>query len=262
MQDRAKPYPHVLIGVPRALLGSAKWRALTKGARYYFLHLLTRSNTRTFKDVFPGSETIEEETGIDTRTRRRYEKELIAAQLIRIIPPGRPDRNGITRTSRRICFRVEKYMNADFRAINEKEGSEIYPPVRDLQALEERLEKMAQKQAVDIQRIDRKIDLIEAMLNQVAQRIQITGTDDRGNVHLTLHSEKYTPEFVQDALPSNVLVFPSKKNADLVIDSKQSWEILEKRIARELENYRRRRKMQPLFDVLESFSEEQTKKQA
>lgn len=253
---RENPYPHLLIGMPRSLAKSPGWLRLCAGARYYFLYLLSRSNTRSFKDVWPGIETIEAETGLDSRTRRRYEAQLKEEKFLKIIPPGRRDREGITRNSRRLCFTITKFINIDFRNYNEKSGSQIYEPIRDVQALEERLEQMARKNSVDISRVERKVDLIEAMLDQVAQRVQITGTDDRGNVHLTLHSEKYSPEFVQDALPSNVLVFPSKKNQDLIVAPKQSWLMLEKLIVRAFEAYQRHKKMQPLFDIVEKFSDE------
>lgn len=245
--------PHALIGIPRSLVRSQLWRNLPPGARDYYLYLLSRSNTRTFKDVFPGAFTIMADLCLNRRTMRRYENILCTAGLLKIVPPGHKDQEGITRRSRRFRFTIIKYINADYREYNEKRGSEVYEPIRDIAALEERLELMAKKHQLDITRIERRVELIEGLLDQVAQRIKITGIDEKGRVILTLYSNNYSLEFVQDALPDNVLLFPDKKNQDVIIDKQQNWNLLERRISKEVDKAQRAKKMQPLLDVLEAF---------
>lgn len=245
--------PHTLIGIPKSLFRSALWRSLQPGARDYYLYLLSRSNTRSFKDVWPGVETICRDLGIDKRTMRRYEKILTGIGILKILAPGKRDSNGEIHKSRRFKFTLVKYINADYREYNERYGKEHFRPIRDIAMLEEKLEQMAAKHRIDISRIERRQDLIENMLDEVAQRIKITSIDSKGHVHLTLYSKKYTPEFVQEALPDNILVFPDPKNEDVIVDRHQTWDLLERRLIREVEQANKKKRMQPLFDILEQF---------
>lgn len=246
--------PHTLIGIPKALYKSELWRKLPGGARDYYLYLLSRSNTRTFKDVWPGVQTICTDLGIDRRTMRRYEKILSAAGILKVIAPGKRDSQGNFHISRRFRFTLFKYRNADYREYNEKYGREVFPIVKDMATLEEKLDAMARKHEIDLSRIERKVELIESVLDEVAQRLKITSIDERGRVHVTLYSKKYTSEFVQAALPDNILVFQDPKNTDVIVDQKQNWNLFERRLSRELEQAKKQKSFQPLIDVLEQFN--------
>lgn len=246
--------PHTLIGIPKALYKSDLWRKLPGGARDYYLYLLSRSNTRTFKDVWPGVATICTDLGLNRRTMRRYEKILIAAGILKIIAPGKRDSGGVMHISRRFRFTLFKYRNADYREYNEKYGKEIFPIVKDMAMLEEKLDAIAKKHEIDLSRIERKVELIENVLDEVAQRLKVTSIDERGRIHVTLYSKKYTSEFVQAALPDNVLVFQDPKNADVIVDKKQNWNLFERKIIRETEQAKKQKAFQPLIDVLEQFN--------
>jgi len=252
--------PHMLLAIPRALAGSQLWRDLGSGPRDLYQYLLARSNTRSFKDVFPGAETIERDLNLDKRTRRRYERALVEAKILRIVMPGERDDAGNKHMSRRFAFPIVRYINADRRAYNESKGKMIYPPLKDMSELWREVERYAAKIHYNTANVKRRSEIVDAALDQLAKRLQITGTDHLGRVHIVLHSRVFEPSMATPVLPENVLLFPDKKNKDLIINDAETWRTFEKKIYKALADAAAKREAQPLLDFMSAANAAATKK--
>ena len=224
LEKALPPSPHQLLSIPRSLFKSRLWAELKSGPRDLLQYLLSYSNTRTFKDVWPSAETIENDLGIDKRTRIRYEKALVSKNLIRIFEPYTTIKlkTGRTETvaSRRFRFLFKGYIAKDFQAFNTAHGL-TYPIVDDLEILAESLETIAKKIKYDLNELQDRFSAAQFVLDKIAQRMQFDSIDNAGRVHVRLHSTVYPVETAQKLLPANVLIFPQKK--DLVINSRTNW---------------------------------------
>lgn len=224
LEKALPPSPHQLLSIPRSLFKSRLWAELKSGPRDLLQYLLSYSNTRTFKDVWPSAETIEKDLGIDKRTRIRYEKALVSKNLIRIFEPYTQIKlkNGKTETasSRRFRFLFKGYIAKDFQEFNNAHGM-TYPIVDDLEILAESLDTIAKKIKYDLNELQDRFSAAQFVLDKIAQRLQFHSIDNAGRVHVRLHSTLYPVETAQKLLPANVLIFPQKK--DVVINPKTNW---------------------------------------
>lgn len=252
MERTLPPSPHHLSAMPRALRKSETWKQLSPGARDLCRYLLEHSNTRSFKDVWPGSKTIEADLGIDKRTRRRYEVELVKKNLLRIFEPGRtvkmPDGSFQTFKSRVFRFLFKSYINQDYKDHNRAAGKEIYRTISEMDALEDYLISLCDKLQFDASRLQNTLDATKFALDQAAKRLQIDSIDHLGRVHVRLHSTLYDSEALSRALPDNVLIFPEKKNKDFVINTRETWESFTGKLTRKIEYAQKRAKALPLLD--------------
>lgn len=251
--------PHILIGIPKSLVKSTLWRQLGPGPRDLLQYLLSRSNTRTFKDVYPGRDTIMNDLGLDVRTLRRYEQILENSKLIKIIQPGERDEFGQRYRSRRFKFTLVKYINADRREYNEKHGGEFYQPIRDMHALWSEVERMAKELQFDASQIKRRDEVVHMALDELAKRLQIDSVDHLGRVHIILHSRIYKPELAHPVLPDNVLLFPDKKNKDIIINPSETWKGFERKLNKALSDAEKRRKTQPLIALFSTIEKAESK---
>lgn len=224
LEKALPPSPHQLFAIPKSLAKSQLWRDLKSGPRDLFLYLISYSNTRTFKDVWPSAETIETDLGLDKRTRIRYEKKLVQKNLIRIFEPytSIKSRSGKSESvaSRRFRFLLKGYIAKDFQDFNTAHGM-TYPIVDDLEILAESLETIAKKIKYDLTELQDRFSAAQFVLDKIAQRLQFDSIDDLGRVHVRLHSSLYPVETAQKLLPANVLIFPQKK--DVIIHPKATW---------------------------------------
>ena len=224
LEKALPPSPHQLLSIPRSLFKSRLWSELKSGPRDLLQYLLSYSNTRTFKDVWPSAETIEKDLGIDKRTRIRYEKALVSKNLIRIFEPYTTIKlkTGRTETvaSRRFRFLFKGYIAKDFQEFNTAHGL-TYPIVDDLEILAESLDTIAKKIKYDLNELQDRFSAAQFVLDKIAQRMQFDSIDNAGRVHVRLHSTVYPVETAQKLLPANVLIFPQKK--DLVINARTNW---------------------------------------
>jgi len=251
--------PHALLAIPRSLVDSTLWRQLGPGPRDLLQYLLSRSNTRTFKDVWPGRDTIMNDLGLDVRTLRRYERVLEQSKLIKIIQPGERDEFGQRHRSRRFKFTLVKYINADRRAYNEKLGAEFYPPIRDMHALWAEVERMAKDVQFDASQIKRREEVVHMALDELAKRLQIDSIDHLGRVHIILHSRIYKPELAHPVLPDNVLLFPDKKNEDVIINPSETWRSFERKLNKAIAKAKKQSTTQPLIDLFSQLEKAEKK---
>jgi len=251
--SKGESSPHALLAIPRALLASTVWRNLSPGARDLYYYLLTRSNTRSFKDVYPGAETIENDLNIDRRTRWNYEAQLTSAKILKIYQPGERDLNGDKHRSRRFAFTITRYLNADRRAYNEKRGREVYAPLRDMHSLWNEVERVSARAGYDAQQIRDRAAASRLILDQVAKRMKITGIDERGRVRVSIFSKLYPPAIAESQLPDNVLLFPEPDNEDVIINSKETWASIENKLYKALADAGNKKSMQGLIDFLQSI---------
>lgn len=252
--------PHALLAIPRALLQSTIWRNLSPGARDLYYYLLTRSNTRSFKDVYPGAETIENDLNIDRRTRWNYEAQLTSAKILKIYQPGERDLNGDKHRSRRFAFTITRYLNADRRAYNEKKGREVYAPLRDMHSLWHEVERVSARAGYDAQQIQDRAAASRLILDQVAKRMKITGIDERGRVRVSIFSRLYPTAIAESQLPDNVLLFPEPDNEDVIINSKETWQGIENKLYKALADAGAKRSMQGLIDLMQAIEDKNTAK--
>lgn len=247
--------PHALLAIPRALLASTLWRNLAPGARDLYYYLLTRSNTRSFKDVYPGAETIENDLNIDRRTRWKYEAQLTKAKILKIYQPGERDLQGQKHRSRRFAFTIARYLNADRRAYNEKKGREVYAPLQDMHALWSEVERVSARAGYDAQQIKDRAAASRLVLDQVSKRMKITGIDERGRVYVSLFSKLYPAAIAESQLPDNVLLFPEPANEDVVINSKETWATMEKKIYKAVGDAAAKQSLQGVIDFLQAIED-------
>jgi len=220
---------------------------------YYYL--LTKSNTRSFKDVWPGAETIEDDLNIDRRTRWNYEKQLTSAKILKIYQPGERDLNGDRHRSRRFAFTITRYLNADRRAYNEKKGRVVYEPLRDMHSLWQEVERISARAGYDAQQIRDRAAASHLVLDQVAKRMKITGIDERGRVHVSIFSKLYPPAIAESQLPDNVLLFPEPANEDVIINSKETWSSIERKLHKALADGASKQKLQGVIDFLQAIED-------
>lgn len=247
--------PHALLAIPRALTSSNAWRKLSPGARDLYYYLLLRSNTRSFKDVWPGADTMENDLNIDRRTRWKYERALVAAKILKIYQPGERDLSGQLHRSRRFSFTITRFINEDRRAYNEKRGREIYPPLRDMHALWQEVERVSARAGYDARQIKDRAAASRLVLDQVAKRMKITGIDERGRVRASIHSKLYPKEIAETQLPDNVLLFPEPNNDDLIINPKETWQSFEKKLHKALSEAAAKVAGQTMFNFAQALEQ-------
>lgn len=258
VDNKGESSPHALLAIPRALLASTTWRSLSPGARDLYYYLLLRSNTRSFKDVYPGAETIENDLNIDRRTRWNYEAQLTGAKILKIYQPGERDLDGQKHRSRRFAFTITRYLNADRRAYNEKRGREVYAPLRDMHSLWHEVERVSARAGYDAQQIRDRAAASRLILDQVAKRMKITGIDERGRVRVSIFSRLYPPAIAESQLPDNVLLFPEPDNEDVIINSKETWSGIENKLYKALADAGAKKSMQDLIDFMQSLENAST----
>jgi len=251
--------PHALLAIPRSLVNSALWRKLGPGPRDLYMYLLMRSNTRSFKDVWPGAETIENDLDIDRRTRWKYEAALTGAKSLKIYQPGERDHTGQTHRSRRFAFTITRYLNADRRAYNESKGREVYGHLRDMHSLWTEVERVAARVGYDAQNLKDREGAARIILDQMAKRMKITSIDEKGRVHASVFSTLYPASIAESQLPNNVLIFPETANQDVIINPKETWASMEKKLYRAMGDAAAKQSMSGLIDFLQSIEDSKQK---
>lgn len=242
--------PHHLSALPRSLRASDTWKKLSPGARDLCRYLLEYSNTRSFKSVYVGSETIERDLGIDKRTRRRYERELQGIHyqgdthentlpLIRIHEPGATiiDKNGGVKTykSRLIRFQFVYFINEDYAAFNREHGVSVYKYLTDIESAQDLLQSMCDSMQIDIRKISDTEAAKKIVLDQASKRMQIDSIDDLGRVHVRLHSTVYDYAALQRMLPHGVILVHEKRNKDAIVSPRETWKNLIQKIHKKIE---------------------------
>lgn len=258
------PSPHQLQAIPRALVKSDVWKGLSPGARDLFRYLLDYSNTRSFKEVWPGVEKIEADLNIDKKTRRRKEIELEAAGLVKIHAPGRTvrkdDGNYFTYKSRCFEFLLISYINADYRAYNKSKNKVIYKPVRNNAAILKQAIEIGKKINFNVNSLLQMKEGMAHLLDEFSKRLKFNGTDDLGRVHVLLHSTIFPPTLAESELPENVVVWQEKKNKDLILSPGETWKGFLKKLDRELERAAMHKNSAPLMQFLEQVEVEKKRK--
>lgn len=258
------PSPHQLQAIPRALIKSEIWRGLSSGARDLFYYLLGYSNTRSFKDVWPGSEKIELDLTIEKRTRRRYEQELESAGLLKIHPPGRTVKKDtgeyITYKSRSFEFLLISYINADYRAYNKAKGKVVYKPVRNYAAIMKQATEIEKKINYNIESLLATKHGMDHVLDEFSKRLQFDSSDDLGRVHVHLHSTIFPPGLVDSELPEMVKVWQKAKNKDVIINPNETWKGFLKKLEKEIDYAQKRKTLAPLFEFSKKLEASKTRR--
>lgn len=217
--------PHVLMAVPRSLRSDRLWIELGSGARDFYLHLLSYSNTRDFSPVYPSQERLEKELGISHNTLLAHEKKCIAAGILATVQPySRKDKYGRMIITKSYEFTIMPWRNIDYEEFNKRKGLIVYKRKVDYDRLRRKFSALKSKINTDLTLFGKELDeQLKTILDFSATRMKLVSFDDKFNAVIEFYGKKEVAEIIKEEIPNNIILFPRKSQDDIEINNWKDW---------------------------------------